>query len=221
MRAALEFQGPAWAGKFASPEAPPRDDAVRKINLTKALQEKRVFRHEMNVNPWCAHSVLILGRPLAERMNSNSRTLQKNATLVEISLADGSMLLGKLFVSPQARLTDLLNDDRPFLPIESTDGIFVALAKTAIKKVTLPVPLPPVYKGTNPYLILGVKEGVSHEELKKAYHQLCLVNHPDRIRGFGLGTDYQDLATNNMSRINNAYAQALKDISSKASERAS
>jgi DnaJ-domain-containing protein 1 len=154
-------------------------------------------------------------------MNSNSRTLQKNATLVEISLADGTMLLGKLFVSPQARLTDLLNDDRPFLPVESTDGIFVALAKTAIKKVTLPVAQAPAYKGTNPYLILGVKEGVSHEELKKAYHQLCLVNHPDRIRGFGLGTDYQDLATNNMSRINNAYAMALKDIGSKASEPAS
>ena len=154
-------------------------------------------------------------------MNSNSRTLQKNATLVEISLADGTMLLGKLFVSPQARLTDLLNDDRPFLPIESTDGIFVALAKTHIKKVTLPVAQTPAYKGTNPYLILGVKEDVSHEDLKKAYHQLCLVNHPDRIRGFGLGTDYQDLATNNMSRINNAYAQALKDISAKASEPAS
>ena len=175
----------------------------------------------MNVNPLCAHSALNLWRPVAERMNSNSRTLQKTATLVEISLADGSMMLGKLFVSPQARLTDLLNDDRTFLPIESTDGIFVALAKTAIKKVTLPIPQAPAYKGNNPYSILGVKEGVSHEELKKAYHQLCLVNHPDRIKGFGLGADYQELATNNMARINNAYSQALKDISNKASEPAS
>jgi hypothetical protein len=149
-------------------------------------------------------------------MNSNSRTLQKNPTLVEITLADGSMILGKLFVSPQARLTDVLNDDRPFLPVESTDGIFLALAKASIKQVTLPAPQVPVYKGANPFLILGVKEGASHEELKKAYHQLCLINHPDRIRGFGLGSDYQELATNNMSRINTAYAQALKEISAKA-----
>jgi DnaJ-domain-containing protein 1 len=156
-----------------------------------------------------------------ERMNSNSRTLQKTATLVEISLADGSMILGKLFVSPQARLTDVLNDDRTFLPVESTDGIFFALAKTAIKQVTLPAPQAPVYKGANPFLILGVKEGASHEELKKAYHQLSLVNHPDRIRGFGLGADYQELATNNMSRINNAYAQALKEIGAKAPAHAS
>ena len=148
-------------------------------------------------------------------MNSNSRTLQKTATLVEISLADGTSILGKLFVSPQARLTDVLNDDRSFLPVETTDGVFLALAKSAIKQVTLPAPQAPAYKGNNPYLILGVKEGASHEELKKAYHQLSMINHPDRIRGFGLGADYQELATNNMSRINNAYSQALKDISSK------
>lgn len=145
-------------------------------------------------------------------MQSNSRTLQKTAVLVEISLADGSVLVGKVFVSLQGRLTDVLNDDRAFLPVEKTDGTSLALAKTAIKQVTLPVAEAAAYRGTNPYLILGVREGVSAEELKKAYHQLCLFNHPDRVKGFGLSADYQELATQNMARINAAYAQVLKKI---------
>ena len=146
-------------------------------------------------------------------MNSSSRTLQKTAILVEISLADGSIFHGKLFVTPRGRLTDVLNDDRAFLPFESADGTFLALAKTAIKQARLPAAEVAAYRGNNPYTILGVLEGVSQEELKQAYHQLCLVNHPDRIKGLGLGADYQELATQNMARINTAYAQALKRTS--------
>lgn len=100
----------------------------------------------------------------------------------------------------------MLNDDRQFLPIETTEGAFLALAKSAIKQVKLPA-AEAVYRGNNPYSILGVREGASAEELKKAYHQLSMVNHPDRIRGLGLGTDFQELATHNMARLRSAYAQ--------------
>jgi DnaJ-domain-containing protein 1 len=147
-------------------------------------------------------------------MQTNTRTVQKTAILVEISLADGSVVLGKIFVPHQGRLTDVLNDDRNFLPVESADGTTFALAKTAIKQVSLPVAEAAAYRGINPYLVLGVKEGISPEELKKAYHQLSLVNHPDRIRGFGLGEEYLELATRNMARINSAYAQILKRMGS-------
>jgi len=143
---------------------------------------------------------------------SNSRTAHKTAILVEISLADGATLFGNLFVPPQGRLTDLLNDDRDFLPVQTTAGVFMALAKTAIKQVTFPLVDAVSYQGNDPYLILGVREGVTYEELKKAYHQLCLVNHPDRIKGFGLGPDFQELATINMARISNAYSQVSRTV---------
>ncbi|HXJ00649.1 MAG TPA: J domain-containing protein [Micropepsaceae bacterium] len=145
-------------------------------------------------------------------MNNNSRTLQKTAVMVEISLNDGSRLVGKLFVSPQGRLSDVLNDDRQFLPVEGTDGTMFVLAKSAIKQVTLPVAEIAAYRGSNPYLILGVQEGATLDELKKAYHHLCMANHPDRIKGLGLTSEFQELATKNMARINNAYAQALKAL---------
>jgi DnaJ-domain-containing protein 1 len=143
-------------------------------------------------------------------MQTNTRIVQKTAILVEISLADGSVVLGKIFVPHQGRLTDVLNDDRAFIPIESSDGTTLALAKSAIKQVSLPVAETAAYRGINPYLVLGIREGVSQEDVKKAYHQLSMVNHPDRIKGFGLGEEYQELATRNMARINNAYAQILK-----------
>ena len=145
-------------------------------------------------------------------MISNSRTLPKTTVGVEISLTDGSTLHGKLFVQHQGRLADVLNDDRSFLPVETMEGALLAVAKTAIKQVLLPTPDAGPYRGSNPCLILGVREGASLEELKAAYHQLCLVNHPDRIKGFGLGAEYQELGTKHMARINNAYAQLVKSV---------
>ena len=144
-------------------------------------------------------------------MNNQSRQAHKTATLAEISLTDGSVLVGKVFMPPQGRLTDMLNDDRQFLPIETTEGAFLALAKSAIKQVKLPA-AEAVYRGSNPYSILGVREGASAEELKKAYHQLSMVNHPDRIKGLGLGTDFQELATHNMARISSAYAEISRKM---------
>lgn len=57
----------------------------------------------------------------------NSRTCASNKTLdLEFSLADGSTLRGKLFVPVQGRLTDVLNDERKFLPVEQSDGELLA-----------------------------------------------------------------------------------------------
>ena len=57
---------------------------------------------------------------------------------VEISLSNGSSLAGKIYVPVQARLTDVLNDERRFLPVECTDGSFQAVSKEAIERITLP-----------------------------------------------------------------------------------
>jgi hypothetical protein len=142
----------------------------------------------------------------------NSRSITTKAVSVEIFLLDGSTLSGKLWVPIQGRLTDTLNDDRDFIPVESRDGAFIALSKSAVKQIMLPNTEAALYRGNDPYAVLGIQEGVSPEEAKKAYHRLCANNHPDRIKGLGLGADYEELATQNMVRINTAYAQVLKSI---------
>jgi DnaJ-domain-containing protein 1 len=143
-------------------------------------------------------------------MKGSTRSISTKPVGVEISLLDGSVLFGKLAVPVQGRLSDLLNDGREFVPVECADGSFLALAKKAIKQVSLPAAAATVYRGDDPYRILGVRENVSSEDLKKAYHQLCATQHPDRIRGLGLGADYEQLATQTMARINTAYAQLTR-----------
>lgn len=137
--------------------------------------------------------------------------MPKTAVLAEISLTDGTVMCGNLFLPNQARITDVLNDERKFLPFQTLEGNFVSLAKSVIKKATQynanPGPAP--YEGSDPWHILGVQEGVSADELKQAYHQLARMYHPDRIRALGLGTRYEELATKDMARINAAYAEVL------------
>ena len=151
---------------------------------------------------------------LGDHVHGNSRVVQKNAVPVEIILADGASLRAKVFLPMQGRISDLLNDDRPFLPVES-EGDHLALAKTAIRQVRFP-PAQAPYRGKCPYSVLGLREGASIEEIKKAYHELCTANHPDRVKGAGLGQDFVEFATQNMVRINSAYAQLTKGVSQQA-----
>ncbi|HEX5280850.1 MAG TPA: J domain-containing protein [Micropepsaceae bacterium] len=138
----------------------------------------------------------------------------KTAVLTEISLVDGTVLCGNLFLPNQARITDVLNDDRKFLPVQTLEGDFVSLAKSVIMKASEynqnPAPAP--YEGNDPWHILGVKQGASADELKHAYHELARTHHPDRIKAMGLGRNYEELATKDMARINSAYADILKKI---------
>jgi DnaJ-domain-containing protein 1 len=143
---------------------------------------------------------------------NGSHSITTKSIPVEISLRDGSSLSGKVWVPIQGRLTDMLNDPREFIPIESRDGAFIALAKSAIKQIALPATEAVSTRGNDPYAVLGVPEDVSAEDLKRAYRRLCAHNHPDRIRGLGLGPEYEELATQNMIRINTAYAQLRKTM---------
>ena len=138
----------------------------------------------------------------------SSRSVQKHAVSVEITLNNGTVLSVKLFLPIQGRISDLLNDDRNFIPVEC-DGACLALAKTSIMQVSMPSAQAPQRKGS-PYEVLGLTDGASMEEIKKAYHELSRANHPDRIRGVGLGQDFIDFANQNMIRINAAYAQLTK-----------
>lgn len=59
----------------------------------------------------------------------------------------------------------------------------------------------------NPYKVLGVKEGASYDEIKKAYRELVKKYHPDRYRGNPLA----DLADEKMREINEAYEFLMKN----------
>jgi DnaJ-domain-containing protein 1 len=152
---------------------------------------------------------------LGDHTHGGSRTLQRNAVSVEITLTDGASFFARVFLPMQGRVSDVLNDERQFLPVE-TDGESLSLAKATIRQVRFPAAANAPYRGKCPYSILGLPEGATVEEIKKAYRELCTANHPDRVRGSGLGQDFVEFATENMMRINSAYAQLTKGVSQKA-----
>ncbi|MDP4089574.1 MAG: DnaJ domain-containing protein [Bacillota bacterium] len=59
----------------------------------------------------------------------------------------------------------------------------------------------------NPYEVLGVREGSSREEIKKAYRELAKKYHPDQ---FG-ANPLKDLAEEKMIEINEAYEYLMKN----------
>jgi len=63
----------------------------------------------------------------------------------------------------------------------------------------------------NPYEVLGVREGASEEEIKKAYHELARKYHPDQYANNPLS----DLAQEKMKEINEAYDFLMKNIKNK------
>ncbi len=150
----------------------------------------------------------------ADNAYGGSRTVQKNAVAVEIIRTDGKSLHARLFLPAQGRISDLLNDDRKFVPVEC-NGEYIALAKTSIMQVCM-ASGQATHRKRCPYAVLGLAEGVSIEEIKKAYHEISWANHPDRVRGAGLGRNFIEFANENMIRINAAYAELTKGAAQQA-----
>jgi DnaJ-domain-containing protein 1 len=128
---------------------------------------------------------------------------------VELELDNGTRLLGSLFIKPMQRISDLLNDQRQFLPLQTSDGLIVQLQKAAIAKVVQLNQNVERDSISDPYEILGVAQSVSNEALKETYHSLCSAYHPDKLLSLGMSTEFIDLANSRIIRIIDAYRRIL------------
>ncbi|MBN2040029.1 MAG: DnaJ domain-containing protein [Spirochaetes bacterium] len=61
---------------------------------------------------------------------------------------------------------------------------------------------------TDPYTVLGVKCDASKKEIKAAYAELAAKYHPDKVQH--LGKEFQELAHEKFTAINNAYQMLVK-----------
>ena len=153
-------------------------------------------------------------------MFEQSQHLSKDKIDVQLDLHDGSRILGALFTSQNERLSDLLNDDRNFLPLAATNGLIIHLSKTSIAEVTqLDQRIDPATL-KDPYDILGVPSNVTDDVLQEAYLDLVRAYHPDRIQAAGLPSEFVDIANSKLARVNDAHEriQAMRKGEAKREE---
>jgi DnaJ-domain-containing protein 1 len=143
-------------------------------------------------------------------MDDSAPKSQKVKLGIELEIDGGQRMLGHLFVNAQQRLPDLLNDPQPFLPFETHDGLIKIIRKSIIRSVTPlhQVTLP--MTSNDPYEILGVAPSIVDEELKSVYHRRVQETHPDKLISMGLPTEFVQLATEKLARINDAYERICK-----------
>jgi DnaJ-domain-containing protein 1 len=136
--------------------------------------------------------------------------IAKQKVQVYIRLEDGTEMVGFLFVTSQQRVSDLLNDNRRFLPFLDLDGTTHFLRAEGISRVhELHQEVDPS-SVTDPYEILGVPYAISDEDLAKAYHELCRQFHPDRMSQYNLPRELVASASTMTVRIIDAYNRIRK-----------
>ena len=88
--------------------------------------------------------------------------------------------------------------------------VLVALAFLWLRRALLPAPRPRAADGGSwdPYAILGVPRGATHDDVTQAYRERLKEYHPDRVAS--LGAELQDLAHKKTLDIQRAYAELTR-----------
>jgi hypothetical protein len=139
---------------------------------------------------------------------------EASAVPVEVVLADGTLIKGKLMTSAGKTLSDALNGTTVFVEFEPYGGERTFLSKSQVASVRL-VGVPKAANlstrtrdgdSFNPHAILGVASDAGWEEVRQAYHKLAKTYHPDRYAAAELPTEVLDYLAVMARRVNAAYA---------------
>ena len=128
----------------------------------------------------------------------------RNKYAVEVELDDGKVQTLFVFVAPASRVIDMLNDERSFIPFETSDGSIVIYKKSAIRRLS---ELFAAERSAtrDPYDIIDVSAKATDKELHDAYRRAITAVHPDHIQSLGLPEEFIELATRRAMAINDAY----------------
>jgi len=139
---------------------------------------------------------------------------EPSAVPVEIALADGAIVRGKLLVPAGKTIADALNGGGGFIEFAPYAGERCFLAKAQLASVK-PVGVPSVPNlgarlsdagGFDPHAVLELAAGASREEARQAYFRLAKDYHPDRYATVELPKEVRDYLAAMARRINAAHA---------------
>jgi DnaJ-domain-containing protein 1 len=133
----------------------------------------------------------------------NKQTRHKVAIRLDRGHVEGEELV-YMFIAPDQRVTDVLNDEREFLPFERADGTVFAVAKRIIRCIT-PMETGRKVNENDPYALLGLTTAATDEQVHDSYERLVAAVHPDRVHSLGLPQDFLELATRRAAQLSDAY----------------
>jgi DnaJ-domain-containing protein 1 len=132
---------------------------------------------------------------------------------------------GAILVPAHHTLRQALNDDGPFIEIETEDGRQAFLLKTEIARIEPCDTVEPRgadrgadwsrFDANDARIVLGVAADATEQELHAAWRDLAKAYHPDRLAALGLPDEIRRHADRVLARINAAYQRLKNDASNK------
>lgn len=148
---------------------------------------------------------------------------------IELTLAGQESFESAVFLMLGARVSDLLNDHRSFIPVHGPDGGVMMVAKSQIVSILerdtgfSPDDEPEekeeenISKRTfNPYKILRIDPNAPFDEVRNAYKRRMKAVHPDSIAALDLDEDLAQAAVLATQKVNYAYKMIIKQRRSEA-----
>ena len=131
----------------------------------------------------------------------------KSKVDVQVELNTGKQFLGAFFLRRNQRISEVLNDERVFIPVEIIGGLIVQLPKGTIAKVTTLDQEVDAELVPDPYDILGLSEKATDSEVESTYLRRAKSYHPDMIQAAGVPAEFVEIANLQLALINDAYAR--------------
>jgi len=164
----------------------------------------------------------------------------KLALAVTIRVSDEEPFEASVFLRPDERLIDLLNDERAFIPIVGPTGRAMIIAKTNIISVIErdagnseneskeeqnqsseqqeeDHSAPRKTRRPVPfdaYMILRVSKDADLDTIKKAYKERLKAVHPDALEALDLDPDLKHAAILSTQKVNRAYQEIIANFKS-------
>lgn len=150
---------------------------------------------------------------------------------VRLTLAGQPPVNGVVYLALGQRLSDLLNDQRAFIPIRLETGETMIVSKSRIASIaetqsvaadadddTALAPQSSERKAFDPYAVLRIPRDADLDTVRAAYKTRIKAVHPDTVAALGLDDDISRAALLAAQKVNYAYKKIMRERSEDAAE---
>ena len=132
---------------------------------------------------------------------------------VEITLDDGSGMVGRAAIDKGKSVHQLLNGEGDFLYVEGPGGEGDFIPKASIKGLRIVKPIqpralrqpPPSDSAPDPARVLGVEAAAPWADVHAAYRRLAKMYHPDRYSSIELPPEVQAYLEDKAKQVTQAF----------------